>query len=60
LLLRAAGLLPYDDMVEYAFLSLALFAFGIALLLPGCCETLFGGWIFSRDAAGDVHERDPK
>jgi hypothetical protein len=34
LLLRAAGLLPYDDMVGYAFLSLALLAFGIALLLP--------------------------
>lgn len=33
-LLRAAGLLPYDDVVGIAFLGLALLAFGIALLLP--------------------------
>ncbi len=33
-LLRAAGLLPYDDVVGGAFLGLALLAFGIALLLP--------------------------
>lgn len=34
MLLRAAGLLPYDDLFGYAFLGLALLAFGIALLLP--------------------------
>lgn len=33
-LLRAAGLLPYDDVIGYVFLGLALLAFGIALLLP--------------------------
>lgn len=34
MLLRAAGLLPYDDVIGFAFLSLALLAFGTALLLP--------------------------
>ena len=33
-LLRAAGLLPYDDVIGIAFLGLALLAFGTALLLP--------------------------
>lgn len=33
-LLRAAGLLPYDDVVGGIFLCTALIAFGIALLLP--------------------------
>ncbi len=33
-LLRTAGLLPYDDVVGFAFLGVALLAFGISLLLP--------------------------
>ncbi|WP_103026608.1 hypothetical protein [Salinibacter altiplanensis] len=33
-LLRAAGLLPFDDMIGYAFLGLGLLTFGIAILLP--------------------------
>ena len=33
-LLRAAGLLPYDDVVGGLFLGLALIAFGAALLMP--------------------------
>ena len=31
----AAGLLPYDDVVGYAFLGVALLAFGIALMGVG-------------------------
>ena len=34
MLLRAAGLLPYDHVVGSLFFGLALLAFGIALLLP--------------------------
>lgn len=34
MLLRAAGLLPYDDVIGVAFLGVALLAFGIGLLLP--------------------------
>jgi hypothetical protein len=34
MLLRAAGLLPYDDVGGGLFFGLALLAFGIALLLP--------------------------
>lgn len=34
MLLRAAGLLPYDDAIGVAFLGLALLAFGTGLLLP--------------------------
>lgn len=33
-LLRAAGLLPYDDVIGFFFLAFALLAFGSALLLP--------------------------
>lgn len=33
-LLRAAGLLPYDDVVAALFLGLALLGFGTSLLLP--------------------------
>jgi hypothetical protein len=34
MLLRAADLLPYDDLVGAAFLGVALLAFGTALMLP--------------------------